>query len=72
LPFNFYKEIFRIAFEQICDQGHKQEYYGELLMDRYVDFMEEIMAIYRSEMRNKAGKKMLDFSFTSDILSEWA
>ena len=41
-------------------------------MDRYVDFMEEIMSIFRSEMRNKAAKKMLEFSFTSDILSEWA
>jgi hypothetical protein len=41
-------------------------------MERYVDFMEEIMDIFRSEKGNKAAKHMLDFSFKSDILSEQA
>jgi hypothetical protein len=39
-------------------------------MERYVDFMEEIMKLYRADKGNKATQEMLDFSFKSDILSK--
>jgi hypothetical protein len=53
--FDFYKSVFRKAHESIT--GEKRDYFQNLLMTKYVDFMEEIAGdFFKSETLKKKVK----------------
>ena len=70
MPFEFYRQILRIGYEQVSDQGAEREYFSNLLLERYVDFMEEVIKIY-SAAGVKGRDKDLVFSFRSDVLPDF-